>query len=135
MRNDAQSVYLSVACSNVGKDFARAVFSCFWGPNHQGNEVLQVPGEQNDSRGSVAAVVRVLQVSPSSQRLHIYSSSQYAIRAFVFGAPGYSARGWACKNADLLQVGVHFYSCEQQRSNLDGSLPSYPTAMPRRHNS
>ena len=113
VRNEARSVYVSFASSGIGGANAKAVFGSFWGPNHCGNEVLRVPGEQTDSRASIAAVVRVLQTTSCSQRLHIYSTSKYAIRTFVYWVPGYSARGWACKNADLLQLGVYLL---QQRT-------------------
>jgi exonuclease III len=100
------TVYVAVACSNVGKVTARTTFAQYWGVNHASNEVLLVPGVQNEGRGSIAALVHVLQTSPPSQTLLLYTASQYAIRAFVYGAPGNSARGWQCPNSDLLRVGV-----------------------------
>jgi hypothetical protein len=57
-------------------------------------------------RGSVAALVRVFQSASPSQTLIVYSTSQYAIRAFAYGAPGNSERGWQCPNSDLLRLGV-----------------------------
>ena len=108
VRAQPRTVYLSSASVSIGGIDPRAVFACFWGPGHKGNEVMRVPGEQNEARAGIAAVVRVLQTTPPSQHLVIYSPSQYLVRIFVYGAPAYNARGWGCKNADLLQLGVGF---------------------------
>jgi hypothetical protein len=102
-----QTVYVAIACAEVEHINAKVAFSCYWGPNNVANEALGVPGQQTESRASLAAIVRVLQMAPSNQSLIVYSRSQYAIRAFVYGAPAYSARGWACKNDDLLRVGAY----------------------------
>ena len=108
-----RTVYLSAASGSVRELGDRVAFGCYWGLNHRGNEVMQVPGDQNVSRACLAAIVHVLQTTDPSQSLLIYSTSQYAVRVFVFSAPAYSSRGWACKNADLLKLGVFFL---QQRS-------------------
>ena len=100
------TVYVAVACSNFGMVNATTVFAHFWGINHHSNEVLRVPGPQNEGRGSIAALVHIFQTSSPSRSLIVYTVSQYAIRAFAYGAPGNSARGWQCPNSDLLRLGV-----------------------------
>ena len=65
-----------------------------------------MPGPQGEGRASVAAMVRVFQVASLSWTLLVYSSSQYAVHAFAYGAPGNSECGWQCPNADMLRLGV-----------------------------
>ena len=106
-------VYIAVACSDIRKPNARTMFTVYLGMNHPSNDVLQVLGQQNKGGGSIAALVQVFQVSPLSQTLFVYSTSQYAIRAFTHSVPGNSNRGWQCPNSDLLLLGVAFL---QQRT-------------------
>ena len=98
------AVYVATACSDLGRVNAKVVFGLYWGANHPSTDVLHVSGYQSDSRGSIAALVRVFQVTEPAQSVHVYTTSQYAARAFAYGAAGHRERGWQCKNdAELVR--------------------------------
>ncbi|KAJ6483693.1 hypothetical protein DFH09DRAFT_949616, partial [Mycena vulgaris] len=97
------SVYIaSSSKSKAGS--SRVALSLYWGDNNHRNAAYTFEGKQTDTRASLFAVLKAVVKAPHTQSLIIFTSSQYAIRAFCYWAGENSTLGWPCSHGDVLQI-------------------------------
>lgn len=84
------NVYIDGACSNNGKEDAKAGYGIYFGKNDDRNESNVVIGKQTNNTGELTAFVRVLEILNdeinNKEDINIYIDSEYVIKcATTFG--------------------------------------------------
>ncbi|KAI1012817.1 hypothetical protein LB504_008198 [Fusarium proliferatum] len=81
-----------------GQAGSRAGLGVYFGPNDERNLAERLPGElQTNQRAELMAILRALEIAPSTQDVEIVSDSQYSIKCVTQWGPGWERNGW--KNA------------------------------------
>ncbi|KZP11406.1 ribonuclease H-like protein, partial [Athelia psychrophila] len=98
-----RSVYTDGSCLYPNTPRAQAGSGIYWNPNDARNISVRLPGLATNNRAELYAVLWVIVHSPVTWTLYIYTDSTYAIHSVCHWAPSRAAKGWRCKNADILQ--------------------------------
>nr|RBR02496.1 hypothetical protein FVER53263_09525 [Fusarium verticillioides] len=92
-----------------GQAGSRAGLGVYFGPNDERNLAERLPGEpQTNQRAELMAILRALEIAPSTQDVEIVSDSQYSIKCVTQWGPGWEKNGWRTaaghevKNKDLV---------------------------------
>ncbi|KAG5791282.1 hypothetical protein H9Q69_009676 [Fusarium xylarioides] len=82
----------------------------YFGPNDERNLAERLPGEpQTNQRAELMAILRALEIAPSTQDVEIVSDSQYSIKCVTQWGLGWEQNGWRnaaggeVKNQDLVR--------------------------------
>lgn len=109
---DVPVVYTDGACSNNGKDIAKAGFGVYWGDNHPDNISLPVSGEPTNNRAEYEAVYTALKQARDKglNRLLIRTDSKLLISSMDNWINKWKKNGWktadgkVVRNRDLLEA-------------------------------
>ncbi|KZP24552.1 ribonuclease H-like protein, partial [Athelia psychrophila] len=99
----SRCVYTDGSCLQPNTAQAQAGAGIFWTKNDAQNAAVRLPGLATNNRAELYGVLWVITQSPATWILYIYTDSMYAIHSVCHWAPSRAARGWKCKNADILQ--------------------------------
>ncbi|KAF5628399.1 RNase H domain protein [Fusarium sp. NRRL 52700] len=81
-----------------GQAGSRAGLGVYFGPNDERNLAERLPGEtQTNQRAELMAILRALEIAPTTQDVEIVSDSQYSIKCVTQWGLGWEKNGW--KNA------------------------------------
>ncbi|KAF4950870.1 hypothetical protein FGADI_7910 [Fusarium gaditjirri] len=93
-----------------GQAGSRAGLGVFFGPNDKRNLAERLPGEpQTNQRAELMAILRALEIAPSTQDVQIVSDSQYSIKCVTQWGLSWEKNGWKTatgvevKNQDLVR--------------------------------
>ena len=98
-------IYTDGACLNNGKANARCGSGVWFGPNHEKNKAIRVPGNlQSNQVGELVAIIAATEATPINQPLVIVTDSRYAIEGLTTHLGIWEDKGWVgIKNATLFK--------------------------------
>jgi ribonuclease HI/exonuclease III len=104
-RHQEATVYTDGACNNNGKLNAQCGGGIWFGPNHERNAAIRIPGPlQSNQAGEIAAIIAAVASVPRFWPLTIISDSKYAIEGLTTHLQTWEDKGWiGIKNADLFK--------------------------------
>lgn len=90
------SVYTDGACTDNGRDGARAGIGVYWGPNHHRNVSQRLPGRQTNNRAEIHAARHAIEQAKSEgiRDLKIHTDSQFLINGMTKWIHGWKRNGW-----------------------------------------
>ena len=99
------TLYTDGACNNNRKLNTRCGSSVWFGPEHERNLAIQIPGPQHSNQiGEIAAIIAAVDAVPPFQPLTIISDSKYAIEGLTIHLQNWEDIGWiGIKNAALFK--------------------------------
>lgn len=105
LRLQEVSVYTDGACINNGKDDAKCGGGVWFGPNHNMNRALRIPGRaQSNQIGELGAVIAAIDAVPINQPLKIITDSRYVIDGLTDNLRQWEDKGWiGIQNAELFK--------------------------------
>ncbi|KAH7270569.1 ribonuclease H-like domain-containing protein, partial [Fusarium redolens] len=93
-----------------GQADSRAGLGVYFGPNDKRNLAERLPGEpQTNQRAELMAILRALEIAPSTQDVQIVTDSQYSIKCVTQWALSWEKKGWKTasgvevKNQDIIR--------------------------------
>ena len=97
--------YTDGACINNGKENAQCGAGIWFGPGHELNKAIRIPGsEQSNQVGELGAIIAAIEAVPINQPLKIISDSRYAIEGLTENLPRWEDKGWiGIQNATLFK--------------------------------
>lgn len=100
-RHRGITIYTDGACNNNGKLNAQCGSGIWFGPEHEQNLAVRVPGPQQSNQiGEIAAIIAAVNAVPRFQPLTIVSDSRYAIEGLTTHLQKWEDDGWiGIKNA------------------------------------
>lgn len=114
------NVYIDGACSNNGKEDAKAGYGVYFGENDCRNESNTVSGKQTNNTGELTAFIRALEILEkeikNKEDINIYIDSEYVIKcATTFGKKLYendwkTSNGKKPPNVELVKKAYELYS-------------------------
>ena len=98
-------VYTDGACLNNGMANAQSGAGVWFGPNHEKNQAIKIPGmRQSNQVGEVVAIIAALTAVPLNQPLKIVTDSKYAINGLTTHLGRWEDQGWInIENAPLFK--------------------------------
>ncbi|CAM1293726.1 RNASEH1 (predicted) [Pycnogonum litorale] len=98
--SDAVHVYTDGACENNGKYGARAGIGVYWGPNHQFNTSMRLPGRQTNNRAEIQAAVIALEQARQQgfDNVVLYTDSIFLINGITKWIHKWKQNGWKLSN-------------------------------------
>jgi ribonuclease HI len=82
------------ACINNGKESAQCGAGIWFGPDHELNKAIRIPGrEQSNQVGELGAIIAAIEAVPINQPLKIISDSRYAIEGLTENLPRWEDKG------------------------------------------
>jgi ribonuclease HI len=99
------TIYTDGTCHNNGKLNAQCSGGIWFGPNHERNAAIQIPGPlQSNQVGEIAAIIAAAVSIPRFWPLTIISNSKYAIEGLTTHLQTWEDKGWiGVKNTDLFK--------------------------------
>ncbi|KAI1337255.1 ribonuclease H [Xylariaceae sp. FL0016] len=92
---DVLHVYTDGASRGNGKAGATAGFGIYFGENDDRNVSERLEGgEQTNNRAELTAILRALEIVPTSQKVRIFSDSQYCLSCILEWYKGWEAKNW-----------------------------------------
>jgi ribonuclease HI len=114
------NVYIDGACSNNGKEDAKAGYGIYFGKNDKRNESNTVIGKQTNNTGELTAFVRVLEILSdeinNKEEINIYIDSEYVIKCATTFGKKLSENDWKTSrnknppNVELVKKAYELYS-------------------------
>jgi ribonuclease HI len=101
LRHRRITIYTDGACNNNGKMNAQCGSGIWFGPEHEQNLAIRIPGHQQSNQiGEIAAIVAAVEAVPKFWPLTIVSDSKYAIEGLTIHLQSWEDNGWiGIKNA------------------------------------
>lgn len=111
------NVYIDGACSNNGKENAKAGYGVYFGPDDSRNESNRIVGKQTNNVGELTALIRALQILKKEiedvVEINIYTDSQYVIKCVRSVGPKLSIKNWKSSkvpNLELVKIAYTLFS-------------------------
>lgn len=110
-------IYSDGACSNNGRDNAKAGVGVWFGENDTRNISERLPGKQTNQRAELFAGLRALQIAKENriEKVEIVTDSRYLVKGITEWIISWKAGNWKRqpKNEDLWK------SLDAERENID----------------
>jgi ribonuclease HI len=99
------TIYTDGACNRNGKANAQSGSGVWFGPDHEMNMAIRVPGSQQSNQvGELVAIIAAIEKIPLNQLLKIITDSKYAIDGLTTHLGKWEDLGWiGITNADLFR--------------------------------
>ena len=105
LRLDEAEVYTDRACYDNGKANAQSGSGVWFGPNHDMNRAIRIPGpSQSNQVGEIVAIIAAAEAVPINQPLKMITDSKYAIDGLTTHLGTWEDQGWiGIQNAPLFK--------------------------------
>lgn len=114
-------VYTDGACSDNGKQSARAGLGVYWSDEHPLNRSQPVSGRATNNCGEIQAATLAIQLALQNgiKKLTINTDSQFLINAVTKWMPGWKKRGWKLPSGKAVKNEIDFKECDSVMHKLE----------------